>query len=488
MKKWICSVLLVCLCIGMGGCANKVDKLLEEGNYAQALVLMEEDPQSYGPLYDEVRFQVARTAFDSKDYAYAATLLTDNSYEGAAALLAEVNYAIACCHIENGEYEEAVPYLEGSSLEAAASLLAEARFRLAQLAMEQADYAAAIAYLDDNSFEGTEKLKDEARYRLASLYMEAEDPTPAISLLEDNSYVYSKTLLREARNLSAAMQTEHFYNELLQQISAENPGTAYYMRLGDLLDETYAIIDRDGHLDNASAQFAEIFGKEPLSVEGAKSEIEELKEALQFEYFYDTPFVQHLVLDYLIEIWGRTSVYVHFEMTDSLGTMIIDYPYEFIKKMDISPKTLAYLLAACGQYGAQIIREGAQLTIAFPPTQPDGDYSRGYYHCAPDTQEQAITAFFMNKTFDFYDAYLTREGLGVTIEITTPTRYYLEYLSVDLMLRDKYGNYVAATSVLLEDISDMTVTFQVFFEGVTSQDLPDNEYMIWYFMAAVMNS
>ena len=175
-------------------------------------------------------------------------------------------------------------------------------------------------------------------------------------------------------------------------------------------------------------------------------------------------------------------------MTESLGTMTIEQPYEFLKKMDISPKTLAYLLAACGQYGPQITREGAYLTIAFPPTQPDGDYSRGYYHCAPDTQNQAIIAFFRNKTFEFYDAYMTQEGLHVTIEITTPTRYYLDYLSVDLMLMDKYGNYVAATAVLLEDISDMTITFQVFFEGVTGKDLPDDEYIIGYFMAAVMNS
>lgn len=488
MKKWICSVLLVCLCIGMGGCANKVDKLLKVGDYAQALILMEEDPKSYGALYDEVRFRVAQTAFDSKDYAYAATLLADNSYEGAAALLAEVNYAIACEHMEKGEYEEAVPYLEGSSLEAAASLLAEAKFRLAQLAMEQADYAAAIAYLDGNSFEGAEKLKDEARYHLASLHMEAGDPTPAISLLEDNSYIYAKNLLRQARNLSAAMQTETFYYELLQQISVENPGTAYYARLGELLDETYAIIERDGHLDNAKAQFAEIFGKEPLSVQGAKSEILELKEALQFEQFSDTPFVQHMVLDYVIEIWGRNCNYVRFEMTESLGTMTIEQPYEFVKKMDISPKTLAYLLASCGQYGLQITREGTHLTLAFPPTQPDGDYSRGYYHCAPETQNQTITAFFKNKTFEHYDAYMTQEGLYVTIEIATPTRYYLDYLSVDLMLLDKNDNYVAATAVLLEDISDMTITFQILFEGVTGEDLPNDQYRLWFFMAAVMNS
>lgn len=462
MKKWICFVLLICLSIAVCGCTEDVDiptttidqvaTLIDAGNYEDALALMEENPQQYGDLYDEARFFVAQTAVENKDYAYAATLLENNAYDGASALLEEANYHLA------GQY------------------------------MEQGEYEAAVACLENNTFEGAERLLKEAKYHFARILLEAEDYERAIPLLEDNSYMYAGTLLKEARNLAAAIQIEAYYREILTQISNDHPGTVYYTQLCDLLDETYTMLEQDGLTDRVKENFAEIFGPEPLTVAGAKEDMDRLQRDLANEYFYDTPYIPYVVMDYLIEIWGRPSGYTHFEMTDTKGSMIIDQPNEYLIKASISPKTMAKLLASLYETGAQVTRDGSKIAISFEKYQPNGEYSRGYYHCAPDSQEQEIEGFFLGMRFENYDAYLDYDGLHVTVTFTPSTRYYLQYLSVELFLINTEGNIVAGTGQLLENVSDNTITLTVLFEGVNDQDLPGGQYMMWYYLAAVMNN
>lgn len=462
MKKWICFVLLICLSIAVCGCEEQADHpattvdqalvLMEEGNYKEALVLMEKNPEKYADVYDEVRFYVGKTAFESENYQDAVKLLQNNAHPQAAALLEEANYLLAVQLMETGEYETA------------------------------------IACLENNSFDGAARLLKEAKYRLACVAMEAEDYAKAIPLLENNNYLYAGTLLKEARNLGAAIEIEQHYQEILTQIDADHPGTGYYTKLCDMLNEIHATLERDGHVDNASEQFAEIFGYKPKSVAGAKEDMERLQTELVTKYFYDTPFIPYTVMDYLMEIWGRPCVYTHFEMTDTHGSMFLDQPYEFIKKASISPKTMAYLLASFYDEGAQITRAGSTIIITFEKFQPNGDYSRGYLHCAPNSQEQEIEGFFMGMSFDHYDAYLDTDGLYVTVTFTPATRYYLRYLSIELMLLDINDNCVTGSSHLLENVSDSTITFTAFFEGVESKDLPGDQYMLWCCLAAVMNN
>lgn len=466
MKKWICFILLICLSLAASGCTEQADSptepvattadqaliLMEAGNYREALVLMEKNPEKYADVYDEVRFYAAKTALESENYQDAVPLLQDNTHPEAAALLEEARYLLAGQLMKAGEYE------------------------------------AAIVCLENNSFDGAARLLKEAKYRLACVAMEAEDYAKAIGLLEDNSYMYAGTLLKEARNLGAAIEIEQYYQEILTQIDADHPGTGYYNKLCDMLSEISATMERDGNVDNVSEQFAEIFGYKPKSIAGATEDMERLRAELVTKYFYDTPFIPYAVMDYLMEIWGRPCGYTHFEMTDTHGSMVIDQPYEYIKKASISPKTMAYLLASCCAEGAQVTRDGSTITITFDKYRPDGDYSRGYVHCAPDAQEQKVEGLFMGMTFEHYDAYLDDDGLHVTVTFTPATRYYMEYLSIELFLVNTNDDCVADSSHYFENISDSTITFTVLFQGVKSEDLPGSQYMLLYYLAAVMNN
>lgn len=462
MKKWICFVLLLCLSIAVSGCteqahtptttADPVDALIAAGNYEDALALMEKNPEKYPDIYDEARFYVGKTAFESKNYQDAVKLLQNNAHPQAAALLEEAKYLLAGQLMETGEYE------------------------------------AAIACLENNSFDGAPRLLKEAKYRLACVAMEAEDYAKAIPLLEDNNHMYAGTLLKEARNLGAAIEIEQHYQQILAQISDDHPGIDYYTQLSDTLSKIYATMEQDGHVDNVSESFADIFGYKPKSVAGAKEDIDRLRKELATEYFSDTPYIPYAVMDYLMEIWGRPCGYTHFEMTDTHGSMILDQPYEYIKKASISPKTMAYLLASFHKEGAQITRDGGTIIITFEKYLPNGDYSRGYLHCAPDSQEQKIEGFFLGMGFTHYDAHLENDGLYVTVTFTPSTRYYLQYLSVELMLINTNGDCVAGTSQLLENVSDDSITLTVLFAGVKNKDLPGSQYMLWYYLAAVMNN
>ena len=49
-------------------------------------------------------------------------------------------------------------------------------------------------------------------------------------------------------------------------------------------------------------------------------------------------------------------------------------------------------------------------------------------------------------------------------------------------------NCVAGASYLLENVSDSSITFTAFFAGVKGEDLPGDQYLLWSYLAAVMNN
>ena len=63
MKRIICCLLLLTIVVTFVSCSANVNKLIENGQYEDALAIIEEDPDKYSDLYDEVRYKVAETAF-----------------------------------------------------------------------------------------------------------------------------------------------------------------------------------------------------------------------------------------------------------------------------------------------------------------------------------------------------------------------------------------------------------------------------------------
>lgn len=390
MKKVICVVLMLSIVLCISGCSANVSTLIEEGKYEEALVIIEENPDKYSDVYDEVRYRVAEIA------------------------------------LENNEFEK------------------------------------------------------------------------AISLLVNNGNENASTLLAHVYDLKTACEIETYFNEMLKEIDEYNPdnwtpnfdymdGSDFYLRISDMLNDTYDVIVRDNNVDNAQVRFVEIFGYEATSVAQAKNDINELKEQLGFEEFYDSEFCYYYSLHFLMEDILKNSDNVRFEMTDTRGFAIIEHPYLLLNEKGISAKVFAYLLGTCDNFGGEISRDGERIVITFENTEFGEYFSRGYYYCAPSTQHDKMFDFYDGLSIDYYDAYIDEDGLGVTVEFINEKQSDIKYMSINLILRDKDGNHIQCTSKLIKNTDDKNIIFEAFFDGVTFDDLPGTTYSIYYFVASVMN-
>lgn len=83
MKLIKIIVITVFLCF-ITGCTDKVNSLIEQGKYEEALILVEENPEKYKDIYDEIRYHNAKISFENGDYEQAITLLENNFYSGSS--------------------------------------------------------------------------------------------------------------------------------------------------------------------------------------------------------------------------------------------------------------------------------------------------------------------------------------------------------------------------------------------------------------------
>lgn len=404
---------------------KKVSTLIEEGKYEDALSIIEKNPDSYTDIIDEVKYNVALSKIEDKDYESAIELLDGNPYKQAFELLNEAKYNLAVIYYDNKEYDKAIPFLDA------------------------------------------------------------------------NSYGNSMKLLNEINNLQTAIEIEKQYLAMLQEIDDYNPnewipdfdymdGSDFYLRINNMLNYTYDILEKDNNLDWASASFEEIFGYKPQYIASAKSAIKDLQKKLEFDTFYASPFYDYMALHYVMGNLTVNSEYVRSEMTETSGCVIIERPYQFLKKNRISAKTFAYLLGTCKDFGGTVERDAEKITITFVNTEY-GYSPSGYYYCAPNSQHDKIFNFYNNFKLDAVDAYITPAGLEVTYELTNYKQYDIKYLSINLILSNKYETHVSCASNLIKNFDDRTITFTVLFRDTTIEDLPDSEYGWYYFLAAVMN-
>lgn len=408
------------------GSLTSVNDLIERGKYEEALEKIEENPDKYVNVYDEVRYKVAEIAFENGEYEKGAALLANNSYEQTPSLLNAINYKLAERALDKGNYET------------------------------------------------------------------------AINLLKENSFENSDALLNYAYDLSVAAEIEKHYNEMLAEIDEYNPdkwtpnfdymdGSDFYLRINDMLNDTYDILVRDNNLEKAQEQFDEIFGYKAKSISQAKKDIENLKELLGFEESYNSPFCYYFSLHYLMEDILKNTDNVRFELTETSGFAIIEHPHLFLQEKGISSKVFAYLLGTCKNFGGEITCDKERIVITFKNTEYGEYFSRGYYYCAPNSQHDTMFNFYDDLNFDSVEAYITSDGLEVTYEIKNDKQYDIKYLSINVILLDKYDNHIECSSKLLKNVDDKTITFTVLFRDVTLDDLPDSEYGWYYFLAAVMN-
>ncbi|MBE6617191.1 MAG: tetratricopeptide repeat protein [Ruminococcaceae bacterium] len=95
MKKVIYAVLMLCIILCISGCSTNVNTLIEVGKYEEALAIIEESPDEYPNIYDEVRYRVAEIALKNNEFEKAVSLLDGNLYNDASALLDETKYNLA---------------------------------------------------------------------------------------------------------------------------------------------------------------------------------------------------------------------------------------------------------------------------------------------------------------------------------------------------------------------------------------------------------
>ncbi len=461
-KRALLGLASISIVLCMSACSVDVNNLIEDGKYEDALVLIEKTPDKYSDLYDEVKYKVAESEYESDNFERVIDLLENNSYQNALELLNEAKYNMASIFFQNGEYEKALNYLE------------------------------------NNSYKLADALIDEINFKFAEDAVDAEDYDKAIDLLKDNECKEAPAMLVHVQSIKSAIGIEHFYKEMQKEMDEYNPdkwtpnfdyleAEDFYVRIYDMLNDTYDTIIRDNSLDKAYDAYVDIFGCEPISVQKAKESISQMKEDLGFEECLDSPFYYYWVLDYVMVHLGRNSNNVRFEMTESSGFMIIENPYEFLKESSISAKTFAYLLGTCEGLGANIERDENRIIISYKNVHVDDYYSRGYYYCSPNSHAEKLYSYVSNMLFDNYDAYLDDEGFNVTIEFASTENYRLKYLSTEWVLMDTNGKHIESASKLLTDITTDKIVFDICFKGVTEDDFPDDTYSVHYFISPVLN-
>lgn len=426
MKKLI-SLLLLLSIVALSGCSSNVDGLIEKGQYEEALAIIEEAPDKYADIYDEVRYKVAENAFENNEFEKVISLVENNQYEGASALLADAKYNLASAALQNNEFELAIDYLENNTHDDAAELLTR-----------------------------TYELK--AAYEIETFYNEI--------LTEIEEYNPDK------------------WNPNFDYMD----GTDFYLRISDSLNETYDIIIRDNKIDNAKEMFTDIFGYEPDTTAQAKDAIQQLAQDMGFEKFYDSPFSYYQCLYYVMDTLTKHSDYVRFEMTNTSGFMIIEQPYQFLRDKGISTKTFAYLLGTCKDMGAEIERDAEKIIVTFENAQSDSYYSRGYYYCIPNSQHNKLADFQSNLGVSIGKWGCDETGVWMDVTMTNPKKYNIKYFSVDAVLINVNGKHLETASVLLKNISDTEITFTLDFYDVTLEDLIEKNASVEFFPAVVFNN
>lgn len=426
MKK-IISVLLLLSIVALSGCSSNVNGLIERGQYEEALAIIEKEPDKYADLYDEVRYRVAEKAFENNEFEKVISLVEDNQYEGAPALLAETKYNLASTALQNNEYELAIGYLENNNHKDAPTLLTH-----------------------------TYELK--AAYEIETFYNEM------LAEIEDHN--------------------PDKWNPNFDYMD----GTDFYLRISDLLNETNDIIIRDNKVDNAAEMFKDIFGYEPTTTTQAKDAIQQLSSDMGFEKFYDSPFCYYQGLYYVMDTLTKHSDYVRFEMTSTSGFMVIEQPYQFLQEKGISTKTFAYLLGTCKDMGAEIERDAERIIVTFENVQSDSYYSRGYFYCAPNSQHDRLSDFFNKLGFSIDQWGLDEIGVWMDITVANPGKHDLKYLSIDAVLINVNGEHLETASVLLKNVSDTEITFTLDFYDVTMDELIEKNCSVEFFPAVVLNN
>lgn len=425
MKRMIILVLLTI--VTLSGCTSNVNGLIEKGQYEEALAIIEEAPDKYADLYDEVRYKVAEKAFENNEFEKVISLVENNQYEGASTLLADTKYNLASVALQNNEFELAIAYLENNTHEDADELLAH-----------------------------TYELK--AAYEIETFYNEM--------LTEIEEYNPDK------------------WNSNFDYMD----GTDFYFRISDLLNETYDIIIRDNKIDNAKEMFTDIFGYEPETTAQAKDAIQQLTQDMGFEKFYDSPFSYYQCLYYVMDTLTKHSDYVRFEMTNTSGFMVIEQPYQFLQDKSISTKTFAYLLGTCKDMGAEIERDAEKIIVTFENVQSDSYYSRGYFYCAPNSQHDELLDFYSKLGFSIDSWGLDEVGVWMDITVSNPGKHKLKYLSIDGILINVNGEHLETASVLLKNVSDTEITFTLDFYDVTMDELIEKNCSVEFFPAVVFNN
>ena len=352
--------------------------------------------------------------------------------------------------------------------------------------------------MENNNYEQAITLLADVNYKLAEIAVDAEEYEDAVNLLVNNKNENAFALLARVYELKTACDIETFYNEMLNEIEEHNPdkwnpnfdyldGADYYLRISDMLNETYDIIIRDNKLDNAIDAFMNVFGYEPTSVTQAQKDIEKLSADMGFEKFYDSPFCYYQGLYYVMDTLSKHSDFVRFEMTNTSGFMVVEQPYQFLKEKGISAKTFAYLLGTCKDMGAKIDRDAEKIIVTFENVQSDSYYSRGYYYCTPNSQHDKLSDFFSKLDFSIDRWGCDEIGVWMDITISNPGKHNLKYLSVDAVLINVNGEHLETASVLLKNVSDTEITFTLDFYDVTMEELVEKNCSVEFFPGIVFN-
>lgn len=358
-------------------------------------------------------------------------------------------------------------------------------------------YEEALALIEKNPDKYAD-VYDAIRYKVAEIAVKSERYDEAIALLTDNQNEKAPELLAHVYELKTAYEIETFYNKMLTEIEEYNPdkwnpnfdyldGTDFYLRISDMLNETYDIIIRDNKLDNAIDSFEDVFGYEPTSVTQAKEAIEQLSVDMGFEKFYGSPFCYYQGLYYVMDTLSKHSGFVRFEMTNTSGFMVVEQPYQFLKEKGISSKTFAYLLGTCKDMGAEIDRDAEKIIVTFENVQSDVYYSRGYYYCAPNSQHDKLSDFYSKLGFSIDSWGCDEAGVWMNVTITNPGKHNIKYLSIDAVLININGEHLETASVLLKNVSDTAIMFTLDFSDVTLEELVVKNCSVEFFPAVVFN-
>lgn len=90
MKKSLKYLLCMLVLFFMTGCSNKVEKLMKDENYLEALNVIKESNGKYDEYKDECRYLLAKQNIEDNDYDNAYSLLQDNNFKGAKELQEDI--------------------------------------------------------------------------------------------------------------------------------------------------------------------------------------------------------------------------------------------------------------------------------------------------------------------------------------------------------------------------------------------------------------